>query len=164
MLLTGAEIATLGIVGAGAEIEQQQVQPNGIDLRLDELWTLEGRGALGRDDADRVLPTRHPLSFGPGDWVELPAGHYGFRFADVVRLPVDCGALVFPRSSLLRMGVSLPTAVWDAGYHGRAEGLLYVSHPHGVRLQRHARIAQLVVFRLSEPTKGYAGRYQNEGV
>jgi dUTP pyrophosphatase len=58
------------------------------------------------------------------------------------------------------MGLSVPTAVWDAGYGGRGEGLLVVSNPHGVRLQRGARIAQLVLFQLSGPTTGYAGRYQ----
>jgi len=62
------------------------------------------------------------------------------------------------------MGCYVPTAVWDAGYSGRGEGLLEVNNPHGVRLQHRARIAQLVVFRLTEPAAaGYAGQYQHEG-
>jgi dUTP pyrophosphatase len=61
------------------------------------------------------------------------------------------------------MGVHVPTAVWDAGYAGRGEGLLVVSNPRGVRLQRGARVVQLVVWRLSESAPlGYAGRYQHE--
>jgi dUTP pyrophosphatase len=52
--------------------------------------------------------------------------------------------------------------VWDAGYSGRGEGLLIVHNPRGVRLQRGARIAQLVVFRLTASTSAYAGQYQNE--
>ena len=72
---------------------------------------------------------------------------------------MDCGGLCFPRSSLLRMGVHVPTAVWDAGYAGRGEGLLEVGNPHGVRLQRGARIVQLVLFRLTEAARaGYAGQ------
>jgi dUTP pyrophosphatase len=86
------------------------------------------------------------------------------RYAERVAVPVDCGGLCFPRSSLIRMGVHVPTAVWDAGYAGRGQGLLIVTNPHGVRLQRGARIVQLVLFRLSEAVKaGYAGRYQHEG-
>ena len=78
-------------------------------------------------------------------------------------MPTDCGGLCFPRSSLLRMGLTVPTAVWDAGYGGRGEGLLIVTNPHGVRLQRGARIAQLVVFRLTQPaSQAYQGRYQGE--
>jgi len=91
-------------------------------------------------------------------------GTYGIRYAEWVSLPLDCGGLCFPRSSLLRMGLHVPTAVWDAGYAGRAEGLLLVTTPHGARLQRGARIVQLVLFRLTEPASaGYAGQYQHEG-
>jgi dUTP pyrophosphatase len=62
------------------------------------------------------------------------------------------------------MGLHVPTAVWDAGYGGRGEGLVNVTNPYGVRLQRGARIAQLVIFRLSEAAAaGYSGRYQHEG-
>jgi dUTP pyrophosphatase len=62
------------------------------------------------------------------------------------------------------MGCHVPTAVWDAGYEGRGEGLLVVNNPAGLRLQRGARIAQLVVFRLNETAlEGYAGQYQHEG-
>ena len=62
------------------------------------------------------------------------------------------------------MGVSVPTAVWDAGYAGRGSGLLVVSSPYGLRIQHGARIAQLVLFRLTEPAStAYAGQYQHEG-
>ena len=74
-------------------------------------------------------------------------------------------ALGRPRSSLLRSGVSLHTAVWDAGYQGRSQSLLTVHHAGGFRLQRDARLAQLVFFRLSSPpSQGYQGRYQGEGL
>jgi dUTP pyrophosphatase len=68
-----------------------------------------------------------------------------------------------PRSTLLRSGVAIHAAVWDAGYSGRGEGLLSVLNARGYRLQRGARVLQLVFFRLSSPTaEGYRGRYQGE--
>jgi dUTP pyrophosphatase len=158
-VLSGDQIRRAGLLGPS----QTQFQPNGVDLSLEGVWRLLGRGALGRTNAERRLPERQPLDFDPDGWLHLPPGGYGIRYAEVVELPVDCGGLCFPRSSLLRMGVYVPTAVWDAGYAGRGEGWLEVSNPHGVRLQRGARIVQLVVFRLSEAaTGGYAGTYQNE--
>lgn len=142
---------------------QPQFQPNGVDLSLDTVWRWRAAGTLGRLNADRQLPEREPIDFGADDWLDLPPGAYGVRYAEWVALPADCGGLCFPRSSLLRMGLHVPTAVWDAGYAGRGEGMLYVSNPHGVRLQRGARIVQLVVFRLSEAAQvGYAGAYQHE--
>jgi len=165
-VLSGDEILRLGLVPGLDSIQADSpaaLQPNGIDLSLEAVWRLAGRGALGRSNAERELPPREPLAFGTDDWLELPVGAYGIRYTEWVELPNDCGGLCFPRSSLLRMGVHVPTAVWDAGYAGRGEGLLEVSNPHGVRLQRGARIVQLVVFRLSAAARsGYAGSYQHE--
>lgn len=142
------------------ELSEQQVQPNGIDLSLDTAWQLAEAGRLGVSDTDRHHPRREPVAFDAAGWLELQPGSYVVRYAEWVALPRDCAGLTFPRSSLLRMGVHVPTAVWDAGYTGRGEALLVVANPHGSRLQRGARIAQLVVFRLTRRTAGYTGRYQ----
>ncbi len=163
-MLSGADVLRRGIVALDARVVDAHVQPNGIDLSLDSAWRFAGSGALGVATADRVLPPRDELAVDGDDWFSLAPGTYGIRYAEWVALPVDCGGLCFPRSSLLRMGVHVPTAVWDAGYAGRGEGLLVVDNPHGLRVQRGARIAQLVLFRLTEPAaQTYAGQYQHEG-
>jgi dUTP diphosphatase len=156
-VLSGDEIRTAGLLAP----DQGLLQPNGVDLSLDALWRLLSPGTLGRANTERHLPEREPLTFDANGWLHLPQGGYGVRYAEQVALPSDCGGLCFPRSSLLRMGVYVPTAVWDAGYVGRGEGWLEVRSPHGVRLQRGARIVQLVLFRLSQPAQQlYAGAYQ----
>jgi deoxycytidine triphosphate deaminase len=53
----------------------------------------------------------------------------------------------------------LDTAVWDAGYEGRGEGLLEVYH--GIELEQGARIAQLVLAR-ADHEDTYTGSYQGE--
>jgi dUTP pyrophosphatase len=74
-------------------------------------------------------------------------------------------ALGRPRSSLLRCGVSLHTAVWDAGYRGRSQALLVVFNELGYRVQRGARLMQLVFFRLAGPVaEGYQGRFLRENL
>ena len=163
-MLSGDEIRRLGIVDVASSLAQHALfQPNGVDLSLDALWRFGGAGALGQANADRRLPERQDLTFDAEGWIWLEAGAYGLRYAESVDLPADCGGLCFPRSSLLRMGLHVPTAVWDAGYGGRGEGLLLVVNPRGVQLQRGARIAQLVLFRLTEAAAvGYRGQYQNE--
>jgi dUTP pyrophosphatase len=165
-VLSSDDILRLGLLpglDATEAAARSALQPNGVDLSLEAVWRLTGRGILGRSNAERELPPREPLAFDADDWLALPQGAYGIRYVEWVALPNDCGGLCFPRSSLLRMGVHVPTAVWDAGYQGRGEGLLEVSNPHGVRLQRGARIVQLVVFRLSAAAgSGYAGSYQHE--
>ncbi|MCX9014076.1 MAG: deoxyuridine 5'-triphosphate nucleotidohydrolase, partial [Candidatus Methanoperedens sp.] len=70
-----------------------------------------------------------------------------------------------PRSSLLRCGVTIETAVWDAGYSGRSESLLVVFNEDGFRVKKDARVLQLLFYRLGERvSEGYSGVYQNENL
>ena len=142
-----------------------QLQPNGFDLSVREVGRFTTPGQLGASNDSRVLSSTEVLPFDAEGWVELAAGPYLVTFNEVVNLPVDLMALGRPRSSLLRSGASLHTAVWDAGYRGRSQSLLTVHHAGGFRLQRDARVAQLVFFRLSSPpAEGYWGWYQGEGL
>src|SRR5437868_3381588 len=147
-MLAGEEMRRLSVVASAVA---GQVQPNGIDLSVDAVWRWREVGVLAAASEERHLPARDELRFDASGWVDLDAGAYGIRYAEWTAIPSDCGGLVFARSSLLRMGAHVPTAVWDAGYAGRGQGLLVVSSPHGLRLQRGARIVQLVLFRLTEP-------------
>jgi len=79
-------------------------------------------------------------------------------------LPNNVMALARPRSSLLRCGVTVDTAVWDAGYSGRSQSLMVVYHPQGFRLQKNARIVQMIFFSLTGETEGYSGSYQGENI
>ena len=144
---------------------EAQLQPNGFDLSVGEVARFATPGQLGGYDADRVLSDTEPMPFDGEGWLPLGAGPYLITFNEVVNLPRDLMALGRPRSSLLRSGVALHTAVWDAGYRGRSQSLLTVHHPKGFRLQRNSRLAQLVFFRLATaPTEGYRGRYLGEGL
>ena len=85
-------------------------------------------------------------------------------YNEIVHIPTTLMALARPRSSLLRCGVSIGTAVWDAGYSGRSQSLMIVYNAAGFRVQKDARVAQLVFMTLSAETEGYAGKYQNENI
>lgn len=76
--------------------------------------------------------------------------------------PLDVAAMARTRSTLLRNGAVIETAVWDPGYNGRSSSLLVVHNPYGIRFKKDARIAQLVFFRINEVGEGYTGVYQNE--
>jgi dUTP pyrophosphatase len=144
---------------------ETQLQPNGVDLTLREISRHVGEGAIGVDSADRVLPDLEPLAFDAGGWLMLSPGCYHILYNEVVDIPVTLMAFGRPRSSLNRCGVTIHTAVWDAGYRGRSTSLLVVNNPEGFRIQQNARVMQLVFFGMSEATAdGYRGRYQHENV
>lgn len=142
-----------------------QLQPNGFDLSLRSVARLVGQGTVARDNSRRQLPDYADLPFDEDDFVELAPGVYQVVFNEIVALPNDLMALGRPRSSLCRCGVNVVTAVWDAGYRGRSTALLHVANANGFRLERDARVLQLVFFRLEAATRqGYAGVYQGEHV
>ena len=63
------------------------------------------------------------------------------------------------------MGVTVETAVWDAGYTGRSEALLIVYNSAGFYIKRDARVVQLLFMRLENAvSQGYDGRYQHENI
>lgn len=140
-----------------------QVQPNGFDLTLREVSRFRGRGQIGVSTDDRILPELEPVPFDEEGWVTLETGIYQIVYNEIVSLPESLMALGRPRSSLGRSGVTIHTSVWDAGYSGRSTSLLSVLNPDGFRVQRDARVMQLVFIGLAEATlAGYSGRYQGE--
>lgn len=142
---------------------ETQLQPNGFDLTLESIARHEGQGAIGCSNADRVLPDIIDVPFDERGWVTLEPGIYHIKYNETVSLPTDLMALGRPRSSLARSGVSIHTAVWDAGYSGRSTSLLHVINPAGFRVERNARVTQLVFFTLSHPaSEGYSGVYMHE--
>lgn len=141
-----------------------QVQPNGIDITLRTISRITSPGQIAVSNADRIVSELSPLDFTDNGFISLEPGIYSITYNEVVHLPENVMALARPRSSLLRCGVTVGTAVWDAGYSGRSESLLTVQNPQGFRVQKNARVVQLVFFMLTSKTEGYSGIYQNENI
>jgi dUTP pyrophosphatase len=139
-----------------------QLQTNGFDLTLRDIRTFESGGQLALDNSERILPQMGRLVWQSDDCMQFNPGVYSITFNEVLNLPRDIMALGRPRSSLLRCGASIHTAVWDAGYSGRSESLLVVYNPHGIVLKRNARVLQLVFIYLTQDSHGYDGVYQRE--
>jgi dUTP pyrophosphatase len=142
----------------------EQVQPNGIDLTLREIAMLQSMGRITVDNGQRLVSDLAPLVFDGLGFIELLPGPYLVTFNEVVHLPKNVMAIAKPRSSLLRCGVTIHNAVWDAGYSGRSQALMVVYNPQGFRLQKNARILQLVFMELTGETEAYRGTYQGENI
>jgi dUTP pyrophosphatase len=143
---------------------ESQLQPNGFDISVRDVCRLVTPGTISVDNNQRVISEPAPMAFGDSNFIDLAPGPYLITHNEVVHLPNNVMALGRPRSSLLRCGVTVNTAVWDAGYSGRSQSLLVVCNELGFRLQKDARVVQLVFFRLTGETEGYRGRYQGENM
>jgi|TARA_Y100000031_G_scaffold149216_1_gene186647 dUTP pyrophosphatase len=143
---------------------EAQLQPNGFDLTLRGVALLETAGQIAASDQQRSVSDLVPLVLDGLGFIDLMPGPYLITYNEIIRLPKNIMALARPRSSLLRCGVTVGTAVWDAGYSGRSQSLLVVYNSHGFRLQRNARVLQLIFFPLTQDTEGYHGTYQGENI
>jgi len=142
-----------------------QTQMCGMELTLQKIERFTSSGAVAFDNIERELPRTELMDFDSSGWIDLAAGAYLVTFNEIVNVPRDAAALARARSTLLRCGASLETALWDPGYRGRSQSLLVVYNPHGLRLKKNARLMQLVFLRLEkEAEKVYAGKYQGENI
>jgi dUTP pyrophosphatase len=143
---------------------EAQIQMNGVDFTLRELSRFgEEPGAVDFDNSERRTPPTESIAPDASGWWQLAPGPYWIVYNEVVNIPPDVFAFARTRSTILRSGAQIVSALWDSGYSGRSGSLLLVSNPAGMRLKKDARVLQVVFFELDAPAeKTYAGRYQNE--
>lgn len=161
-ILTGSEAR--GLVESMIDPETQ-TQMCGVELTLQKIERFLTAGAVAFDNKERKLPETELVNFDEMGWIELTAGSYLVTFNEIVNIPTDVAALARARSTLLRCGATLETALWDPGYRGRSQSLLVVYNPLGLRLKKNARLMQLVFLRLEKKAeKLYSGKYQGENI
>jgi dUTP pyrophosphatase len=146
---------------ADAEV---QLQPNGFDITVREVAKPGTRGTIATDNKNRKLSELKVIEYGVDGYVNLEPGPYVITFNEIVNLPTNIMALGKPRSSLLRCGTAIHNAVWDAGYSGRSQALLVVYNPNGFKLEKNARVLQLIFLTLESATEGYNGIFQGENI
>lgn len=139
-----------------------QLQPSGFDLSLESIEEYLGGGAVDFSNKERVIAETRQMIPDENGWYTLEKGVYKVVYNEVVKMPLDVAAIARTRSTLLRNGAEVGTAVWDPGYEGRSSSMLTVHNPGGLRLKKDARVAQLIFFQTGEVGKGYSGIYQKE--
>lgn len=160
-VLTGKMVAKY-ITGMVNEITQ--VQPCGVDLTVGTIVEFNGSGHIDFTNKKRSLPLVKVVSNNhfENSWL-LKQGNYLITFNETVEIPAGCMGECWPRSSLLRMGATLGTAVWDPGYKGQGQALLVIHNKEGIAVYKDARVAQITYKRMEEtPDELYGGIYQGE--
>ncbi|MCS7365709.1 MAG: deoxyuridine 5'-triphosphate nucleotidohydrolase [archaeon GB-1867-035] len=164
MVIPGHKVGKYGI-NIENIIHEIQIQPAGIELTLREIEKFEDAGYIDLTNIKRKISKCTPLQFDADGKIFLPQGAYKVRFNEIISIPANVIGIGLPRSSLLRSGATIFSAVWDPGYKGRSESLLVVFNPHGIFLEKNARLMQLLFIKLVEkPQKLYSGKYQFENI
>lgn len=152
--------------------DEQSVQPNAIDVRVDRIFRFDNMYAdeftlidtPGTKEIKRhrrtveMLP--QPISHGADGWV-LVAGVYQFETTQSIVVPAGMAGWLIPRSTLNRNGVGITSGLYDSGYNNGIGGLIRV--PMGVifTVSWRSRIAQFIM--ADAETAGlYAGDYNKK--
>jgi len=139
-------------------VSDGQVQPNGLDLTAAAIYEQTDPGRIGTDG--KTVGDRREIDDDDGVFT-LASGAYVVQYEETVHIPDGHIGFIYPRSSLMRNSCMLHTAVWDAGYEGKGEGLLDVHHE--IEIEQGARVGQLVLAD-AEHDGTYEGAYQGERV
>lgn len=155
------------------DLDDKQIQPNGVDLTIGSLYKLDGQAVL--TDRDYVKNDRievEPKTITGEDTEGLASEltvypvrrltPYVIQYGEIIEIPDNHVGFVYPRSRVMRCGAWLSTAVWDSGYRGKGEGgLIPLS---GMDLEEDMRIAQIVFARTEELEQQYEGQHNGENL
>lgn len=142
--------------------EPNQVQPNAVDICVDQIFTARGMFVL-TEDYKHHRPEREEVPLESITFKDqsfqgwhLEPGYYEFLAQGVIHMGPDEAGYVIVRSSLNRNGIFITSGLYDSGYRGVMAGALHVTQP--AILGYGTRIGQFVLFK-AEALNQYDGSY-----
>ena len=158
-ILSGHEIGELIQKVADADSGEQK-QPAGFDVTVSNIRSFpKSRFTLGIAKGENSVLADVPLD--GGAYYDLEPGAYFVELNEITTIPKDAIGILLPRSTLLRNGLDVRTALFDPGYSGQPKVMLVCHRP--ARIQKFSRIGQLVILKSDrEFSQEYSGRYQGE--
>jgi deoxycytidine triphosphate deaminase len=140
-------------------VDEKNIQPSGVDLRVKCMYRLKNGGYLGVEN--RKTPDVEVVSNEIGKKNILkPNEFFLVETIEKVNMPKDIMAIVLPRSSLFRCGVSLYTAVVDPGFVGTLTFGMKNLSEHSFEIEIGSKIGQIVFEKVKGNVKLYDGKYQ----
>jgi deoxycytidine triphosphate deaminase len=158
-ILSGDEISALIRKVENVDSGSQN-QPAGYDVTVSKVYSYSKSAyTIGIEKGENSkLDEVSPDSSG---YFNLGVGSYLLDLNEITTIPNDAIGILLPRSTLLRNGIDVRTALFDPGYSGQPKVMLVCHRP--LKLQRFARIGQLILLRSDrEFSRQYSGRYQGE--
>jgi len=155
-------VKTQKLVEGLSKRELENPEGAGFDLRLDEIWEVEGQGFLGleeRESAKLKLSAKFEAKK-PKTFSLKPGKYYVVKTIETINLPEQILALFRPRSTLYRSGVTIFSGNASPGYQGGINvGLLNLG-PKPFKIQLGARFIHIIFFEVKGKTGKYRGQWQ----
>ncbi|MSU55132.1 MAG: dCTP deaminase [Candidatus Taylorbacteria bacterium] len=165
-----------GEIGFSPSLDTFQLQEHAVDLRLGftflvpKVWhlTAKGREALDITHFDKNNAEYFDVvELEEAQYFELlPHEYVLVSTLETIKVPNDLMAVLYPRSSTNRKGLSLDlTGIIDSGYEGQLTlPIRNNTESQVVRLYPGERICQVVFEELSEPVNARKSKYHKKDI
>ena len=159
MILSGEDIKRFGLL---RNADEKNMQAQGWDVRVEKVYHIVSKPYGEKIKEEDYKEFSLPYGTVPPNTSVL------FKLMETVDLRSREGlpcvnALVLPKSSLTRRGVTVHSAWWDAGYVGSGMVLVCTSDTP-LRIKPGDSFGQMIFFVGQSTNMLYEGQYQNEGI
>ncbi len=142
--------------------ELENPEGAGFDLRLGEIYQLEGKSFLGIEE--RKTPEIKLLAKFNGNKKEKflfkPGTYYLMKTVEKVNTPKDIVILFRPRTTIFRSGMTIITGNCAPGYCGELTFGIANIGPVDVEIELGARVAHAMFFKVDGKSHLYRGQWQ----
>lgn len=163
--------------------DDKDYQPSGLDLRLGKVYHIDSRKDLmyGIYGGKKFIPQHvearmtqikfydYDLGNGKEDveycgWDLEPNRPYICEVQEQIKIGESNAQFYLPRSTLLRAGVNVYTALGDLGYNGHLSFLVINHGEKSFFIEKGERFAQLIDFEVRGGSESYDGDYQEKEI
>lgn len=139
-----------------SNIQEGDVQPNAVDLRLDKIFEINDNPFILSEEQKSH---RGSILIDPDEdgFFRLKPGSYEITFQNIVTIAEGDAGFVITRSTLNRNGVFITSGLYDSGYEGVMAGALHVTSGR-FEVKRGTRLGQFLLFD-AEALSMYDGSY-----
>ena len=155
-------VKTKNLVENLSERELTNPEGAGFDLRLGEIYELEGRSFLGVEDR-KTPEVRSVAKYDPekgSSFIFKPGCFHLIKTVEKVNTPQDLLILFTPRTTIFRSGMMIFTATCSPGYCGELTFAITNIGPCEVEIELGARVVHAMFFQIEGETNLYRGQWQ----
>jgi deoxycytidine triphosphate deaminase len=145
--------------------EMNNPEGAGFDLRLGEIYELQGDGFLGVEERQTpeiklVAKSEEGKSEQENGFVFEPGKYYLIKTMEKVNLPVTLSGIIFPRTTMFRSGLGLFNGVVQPGYQGELTFGICNLGKSNIKISFGARIVHITFHEVLGEGNQYRGQWQ----
>ena len=145
--------------------EMNSPEGAGFDLRLSEVYEIDGAGFLGVEKRDtpniKLLAKDDPSKTEEENfYVFKPGEYYLIKTMEKVNVPTTLSGIIFPRTTLFRSGLALFNGIVQPGYSGELTFGLANMGKSNIKIAFGARVVHITFHEVLGEGNQYKGQWQ----